>query len=68
MRATAKGERGDAGLQGVAGGGAGVVRRLREKRPQFGQFAFQVIGRAGQAQAGNGRQQVGFAGGQRAQQ
>ena len=58
-----QGRAGDAGLQGAAGGGAGVVGHLRENGPQLGQFACQVGGGAGQAQAGNGRQQVGFAGG-----
>ena len=40
----------------------------REKRPQFGQFAFQLSAAQVKRRAGNGRQQVGFAGGQRAQQ
>ena len=63
-----QGRAGDAGLQGAAGGGAGVVGHLRENGPQLGQFACQVGGGAGQAQAGNGRQQVGFAGGERGKQ
>ena len=45
-----------------------VGLRIGQDRPQFAQFGLEGSGRAGQAQAGKGRQPVGLTGRQRAQQ